>query len=108
MMFIYVEFILLQKVAMREALLTSAVEAYRKGRKEVNATLCEDYLKLLRFQRQMEEKFNGIYTLTGKTVQETCKFLLEHSETVKLAEKFKNDHKISDKRYTPPILMPKH
>ncbi|EFA13302.2 Vacuolar protein sorting-associated protein 16 homolog-like Protein [Tribolium castaneum] len=86
-----------KKSHMRDSLLTSAAEAYRKGRKDLNASLCDDYLKLSRFQRQLDEK-SGQQKYTGKSVHETCLLLLKSNE-VKLAEKFRNDYKIPDKRF---------
>lgn len=82
---------------MKDSLLTSAAEAYRKGRKDLNASLCDDYLKLLRFQRQQDEKI-GQSKYAGKSIHETCLLLLKNNE-VRLADKFKNDFKIPDKRF---------
>lgn len=84
---------------MRDAILTSALEAYKKGRKDLYASMCEESIKLIRFQRDLEEKLPGAKNkFIGNTVHDTCKLLLEMDE-VKLAEKFKNDYKIPDKRY---------
>ncbi|RZC42147.1 vacuolar protein sorting-associated protein 16 -like protein, partial [Asbolus verrucosus] len=87
-----------KKGHMRDSLLTSASEAYKKGRKDLYVSMCEEYLKLLKFQRQIEEKSNGQQKIVGKSVHETCLFLLK-SNDVKAAEKFRNDYKIPDKRY---------
>lgn len=82
---------------MRDSLLTSALEAYKKGRKELYASMCDDSLRLLRYQRDLEEKFGGRHNFVGKSVHNTCKILLEINE-VKLADKLRNDYKIPDKR----------
>lgn len=61
--------------------------------------MCEESIKLIRFQREIEEKLaDAKNKLIGKTVHDTCKLLLEWNE-FKLAEKFKYDYKIPDKRY---------
>ena len=82
---------------MRDSLLTSAAEAYRKGRKDMHASMCDEYLKLLRYQRSLDEKL-GQPKYVGKSVHETCLLLLK-SNDVKSAEKFRNEYKIPDKRY---------
>lgn len=78
--------------------LTSAAENYRKARKDLNASLCEENLKLLKLQRELEDKLQVENKLVGKSVHDTCKSLLEMKE-VKLAEKLKNDFKIPEKRW---------
>lgn len=89
---------------MRDANLTSALEAYKKGRKDLYASMCEESIKLLRFQRDIEEKLTGAKNkFVGKTVHDTCKLLLEMDE-LKMAEKFRNDYKIPDKRYVKYIV----
>lgn len=80
---------------MRDASLTSAMEAYKKGRNDLCANMCEEALRLLRHQRDFEEKLK--HRFHGKSVHDTCKKLLEINE-VKLAEKFKSEYKIPDKR----------
>lgn len=88
-----------KKRHMKDSLLTSAMEAYKKGRKDLYAGMCDEALKLLRFQRDTEDKLPATKNkLVGLSVHNTCKFLLEMNET-KLAEKFRNDYKIPDKRY---------
>lgn len=88
-----------KKGHMKDALLTSALEAYKKGRKDLYVAMCDETIKLMRFQREVEDKVPGAKNrFTGKSVHDTCQLLLEMKET-KLAEKFKNDFKIPDKRY---------
>ncbi|CAH1109343.1 unnamed protein product [Psylliodes chrysocephalus] len=88
-----------KKNHMKDALLTSALEAYKKGRKDLYVSMCDESIKLIRFQRDVEDKVpNAKNKFIGKSVQDTCKTLLEMKET-KLAEKFKNDFKIPDRRY---------
>nr|XP_023028466.1 vacuolar protein sorting-associated protein 16 homolog [Leptinotarsa decemlineata] len=88
-----------KKAHMKDSLVTSALDAYKKGRKDVCTSLCDEYVKLMRFQRDLEEKIPGTKNkFVGKSVHDTCQLLLEMNE-LKLAEKFKNDFKIPDKRY---------
>ncbi|XP_019868219.1 vacuolar protein sorting-associated protein 16 homolog [Aethina tumida] len=86
-----------KKSHVKDSLLTSAMEAYKKGRKELYASMCEENLKLLRYQRELEDKLNMKNKFVGKSVHETCKLLLELND--KLAEKFRSDYKIPDKRF---------
>lgn len=87
-----------QKSLTIDSELTSAAENYRKARKDLNASLCEENLKLLKLQRELEDKLQVENKLLGKSVHDTCKSLLEMKE-VKLAEKLKNDFKIPEKRW---------
>ncbi|CAH1261291.1 unnamed protein product [Diabrotica balteata] len=88
-----------KKNHMKDALLTSAQEAYKKGRKDLYVAMCDESVKLIRFQREVEDKIPGTKTkFIGKSVHDTCKLLLDMKET-KLVEKFKNDFKIPEKRY---------
>ncbi|ENN73877.1 hypothetical protein YQE_09530, partial [Dendroctonus ponderosae] len=87
-----------QNSHLRDSQLTVAIEAYNKGRKDLYASMCEETLKLSKFQRELEEKFQSENKFVGKSVHDTCKILLEMKD-VKLAEKVKNDFKIPDKRY---------
>ncbi|KAK9884939.1 hypothetical protein WA026_009175 [Henosepilachna vigintioctopunctata] len=87
-----------EKSHMRDSFLSSAAEAYRKGRKDLYASMCEETLKLFRYQREIEDTLNAKNQFQRKSLHETFKLLLERKE-YKLAEKFKNDFKMSDKRY---------
>lgn len=90
---------------MRDAHLTSALEAYKKGRKDLYASMCDESIKLVRFQRDIEAKIPGTTNkFIGKTVHDTCKLLLEMNE-IKLAEKFRSDYKIPDKRFVAIIKL---
>ncbi|VEN47400.1 unnamed protein product [Callosobruchus maculatus] len=88
-----------RKNHMKESLLSSAAEAYKKGRKDLYALMCEEAVKLSRFQKEHEEKVPSAKNkLLDKSVNATCRALLEINE-LKLAEKFRNEFKIPDKRY---------
>lgn len=87
------------KLPMKDSFLASAAEAYKKGRKDLHASMCDEALKLTRYQRDLEESLNAKGKFQGKSVHETFKLLLEMRE-YRLSEKFKGDFKISEKRYT--------
>ncbi|KAK4881688.1 hypothetical protein RN001_005007 [Aquatica leii] len=85
-----------KKTHTRDASLTSATEAYKKARNEVGYSICEETLRLLKYQRLLEDKINE--NLVGKSVHDTCKRLLELKD-YKEAEKVRNNFKIPEKRY---------
>lgn len=85
-----------QKSLTQDASLTGALNAYRKGRNDLCAAICEEALQLLKHQRMLEDKLKVDFV--GKSVHDTCKKLLDMNE-VKLAEKLKNDYKLPDRRY---------
>ncbi|XP_044761312.1 vacuolar protein sorting-associated protein 16 homolog [Coccinella septempunctata] len=87
-----------EKSHMKDSFLSSAAEAYRKGRKDLYASMCEESLRLVRYQREIEDTLNSRNEFQGKSVHETFKLLLEKKE-YKHAEKLKNDFKMSDRRY---------
>lgn len=73
-----------------------AFEAFKKARNDLYSSMCEDTLNLLKQQRAFETK-NSLICL-GKSIHDTCKILLDSGD-IKLAEKFKSDFKIPDRRY---------
>lgn len=81
---------------MKDANLTSALEAYKKGRKDFNVGIVDESIRLLRFQRELEDKLNKKGQFVGKSAHETLKLLFEFNENV---NKFRNDFKISEKRF---------
>ncbi|KAF5302481.1 hypothetical protein FQR65_LT08571 [Abscondita terminalis] len=85
-----------KKTHTRDASLTSAAEAYKKARNEVNFSICEESLRLLKYQRSLEDKINE--SIVGKSVHDTCKRLLELKD-IKEAEKVRYNYKIPEKRY---------
>lgn len=87
----------LQKTHTRDASLTSALEAYKKARNDVCASMCDEALKLLKYQRTLEDKHKESFV--GKSVHDTCKRLLELTD-VKEAEKMKNNFKIPERRFS--------
>lgn len=76
--------------------LTEAITAYKKDRNDFYAQLCEDTNKLFKQQKQLKEKLHQ--PVEGQSIHDTCKKLLDLNE-LKLAEKFKTDFKIPDRRY---------
>lgn len=80
----------------REALLQSAQENFKLARNDTNAALTEEQIKLLRYQRSMEDTLQEI--IVGKPLHDTVKILLLRNE-LKLADKLKSEYRISDRRY---------
>lgn len=81
----------------REALLQSAQENFKLARNDTNAALTEEQIKLLRYQRSMEDVLKK--PIVGKPLQDTVKVLLLRNE-YKLADKLRSEYKISDRRYS--------
>ncbi|KAF2892196.1 hypothetical protein ILUMI_13977 [Ignelater luminosus] len=85
-----------KKTHTRDASLTSALEAYKKARNDVCASMCDEALKLLKYQRTLEDKHKEGFV--GKSVHDTCKRLLELMD-VKEAEKMRGNFKIPERRF---------
>ncbi|KAF5305511.1 hypothetical protein FQA39_LY01602 [Lamprigera yunnana] len=85
-----------KKTHTRDASLTSAAEAYKKARNDTGYSICEETLRLLKYQRSLEDKINE--NLVGKSVHDTCKRLLELKD-LKEAEKVRSNFKIPERRY---------
>lgn len=81
---------------MREASLVAAQESYKKAKLDLHASFCEEQLKLLKYQRSLEEKFKRDFV--GKSLHATVKLLLSAPE-VKLADKLRTEYKVPDRRY---------
>lgn len=85
-----------QRLEARFSLLQSAVDEYNKAKNEFAAKATEEEMKLLRFQRRLdEEKGEG---LLGLSLQDTLQALLT-SNLHKQAEQLYRDFKVPDKRY---------
>lgn len=85
-----------KNVSSREALLQSAQENFKLARNDANAALTEEQIKLLRYQRSLEDTLHE--SIVGKPLHDTVKILLLHNES-KLAEKLRSEYRISDRRY---------
>lgn len=72
-----------------------ALEAFKKARNDLYASMCDDTINLLKQQRTFESKFSTNFI--GKSIHDTCKLLLDVGD-VKAAEKLKSDFKIPDRR----------
>lgn len=66
------------------------------GRYDTNAALTEEQVKLLKYQRQLEETLRE--SVIGKSLHDTVQLLLMQNE-VKLADKLRSEYKIPDRRY---------
>ncbi|XP_026677997.1 vacuolar protein sorting-associated protein 16 homolog [Diaphorina citri] len=80
----------------KEACLLGAQENYKKAKNEFAATLCEEQIKLMKYQRQMEESLK--FDFQGLTLHETLEKLLS-LQKVKLADNLRTEYKVPDKRY---------
>ncbi|XP_070168587.1 vacuolar protein sorting-associated protein 16 homolog [Polyergus mexicanus] len=80
----------------KDALLQSAQENFRLARNDTNASLTEEQIKLLKYQRSLEDTLHE--SVIGKPLHDTVKILLLHNE-LKLADKLRSEYKIPDRRY---------
>ncbi|XP_015182776.1 PREDICTED: vacuolar protein sorting-associated protein 16 homolog [Polistes dominula] len=80
----------------RDTLLQSAQENFKLARNDTNAALTEEQIKLLRYQRSLEETLHE--TMVGKSLHDTVKTLLLQNE-LKLADKLKSEYRIPERRY---------
>ena len=85
-----------QNTISRDALLQSAQENFKLARSDTNAALTEEQIKLLRYQRSLEETLHE--SVVGKPLHETVQILLLQNE-IKLADKLRSEYKIPDRRY---------
>lgn len=76
-------------------MLQSALDNFKLARCESNAQLTDEQIKLLRYQRSLEETLHE--SVIGKSLHDTVKVLLLRNE-IKLAEKLKSEYKFSDRR----------
>ncbi|XP_061572203.1 vacuolar protein sorting-associated protein 16 homolog isoform X2 [Cololabis saira] len=85
-----------QRLESRLATLQSSVDEYNKAKNDFNAKATEDEMRLLRFQRKMDdEKGAG---LLGLSLQDTMEALFSLG-LHKPAEQLYRDFKVPDKRY---------
>lgn len=80
----------------KDALLQSAQENFRLARNDTNASLTEEQIKLLKYQRSLEDTLHE--SIVGKPLHDTVKILLVRNE-LKLADKLRSEYKIPDRRY---------
>ncbi|KAK0096935.1 hypothetical protein PV326_003829 [Microctonus aethiopoides] len=80
----------------RDALLQNAQEKFKMGRFDTNATLTEEQIKLLKYQRSLEDTLHE--SVIGKSLHDTVKLLLLQNE-IKLANGLRSEYKIPDRRY---------
>ncbi|XP_066599627.1 vacuolar protein sorting-associated protein 16 homolog [Prorops nasuta] len=90
-----------KNTASRDALLQSAQENFKHARNDTNASLTEEQIKLLRYQRTIEETLSIVSsneTIVGESLHDTVKFLLMKNE-LKHADKLRSELKVPDRRY---------
>lgn len=80
----------------REGLLQSAQENFKLARNDINAALTEEQIKLLRYQRSLEDTLHD--PVVGKSLHDTVKTLLLRNE-LKSADKLRSEYRIPDRRY---------
>ncbi|KAL0113797.1 hypothetical protein PUN28_012729 [Cardiocondyla obscurior] len=85
-----------KNIMSRDALLQSAQENFRLARNDTNASLTEEQIKLLKYQRSLEDTLRE--SVIGKPLHDTVKVLLLRNE-LKLADKLRSEYKIPDRRY---------
>jgi len=76
--------------------LVTAQEQYRKSREDFNASVAEENYRLLKYQSGLEQKFGEPFI--NLSVYETLIKLIGDKE-IKIADKFRSDFKISDRKY---------
>lgn len=69
---------------------------YKKAHKDLESELCDDHRKLMKQQKQLEEKYSRAFY--GMSLHDTIKELLILGD-VKQAEKIRGDHKMTDKHF---------
>lgn len=83
----------------REASLQAAYEAYKRGKAEFHATLCDENAKLVRTQRTLEQSSPELRgKLTGTSVHHTCTQLL-YAGDIRAADRIRADFRIPERRY---------
>ena len=80
----------------RQAILINVQELFKKAKNEPLAALAEDHHKLLKTQRNLEEKMGKDFV--GLTLHQTLEDLVM-CEDLKMADKIRQDFKLSDRRY---------
>lgn len=80
----------------REASLAAARQSYKNARNDFLATACDEQLKLLKFQRDLEDKFRREFL--GRSLYDTVEILLSLKE-FKLANTLRAEFKVPDRRY---------
>lgn len=79
------------------SLISSSLDTVKKSRNEFLITHTDEYLRLLRYQLKLEEKFPST-KFFNLSLQDTMKVLLQNRES-KLCEEMKKEFKVPDKRY---------
>lgn len=91
----YLLYFYAQNSTSRDAMLQSALDNFKLARCDSNASLTDEQIKLLRYQRSLEENLHE--SVVGKPLHDTVKILLLNNET-KLADKLRSEYKFPDRR----------
>jgi len=81
-----------------ESNLSTIGNSYARGRCTVEAELCDETSRILKFQRAHASKQNNAVPLNGLSIHDTMIRLLQMGE-IKEAEKMKNEYKVPDRRF---------
>lgn len=79
-----------------DSTLLGVSNSYKKAHKDIESELCDDDRKLMKQQKALEEKYTR--SMLGLSLHDTIKELLVLGD-LKLAEKMKNEHKMSDRHF---------
>ncbi|KAJ1520941.1 hypothetical protein ONE63_004018 [Megalurothrips usitatus] len=80
----------------RETLLANAQQSYKNIRNDFMAGACDEQRKLIKFQRNLEDKFH--IEFYGLSLHDTVEKLLLKGE-LKLADSLRTEFKVPDRRY---------
>ncbi|ODM96537.1 Vacuolar protein sorting-associated protein 16 [Orchesella cincta] len=84
------------KFAARLSSLVSAQEMYKKSKNEFMASVCEEQVKLLKYQQTLQQQYGKDFI--DLSLRDTIKELLSMKE-LKLAEKLRSEFKVSEKMF---------
>lgn len=71
---------------------------YKRAKNEFMASICEEQIKLLKYQQQLEQQLQFGKTLVDLSLRDTIKELLSAKQS-KLADKLRSEFKVSEKMY---------
>ena len=80
----------------RLAHLVTAMEKFKRGRDDFQASVTDENYRLLKYQSGLEEKFGKVFL--NLSLHQTLRKLLEERET-KLADKMRSEFKVNDRKY---------
>ena len=88
--------VIFQRLDDRTETLNQAIKCYQKGRHDFVIKQTEDQIKLLKYQRRLEEEFNRPYM--DLSLHQTI-YRLTVENNFKVSEQLRKEFKIPDRRY---------